>query len=72
MSPGLGWAAEAAPEGGMDAVSKLIEQRMEMARNAETVRSNMARETEAAARLKEDTAYRHDMFGAQQANSRTA
>lgn len=64
----LGWAAEAAPEGGMDAVSKLIAQRMEMARDAETVRSHMANEAQAKATLAENTAYRHDTFGAQQAD----
>lgn len=64
---GLGWAAESAPAGGMDAVQKLIEQRMQMARDAETVRSNMAREKQAADALAENTAYRHDMFAGEQA-----
>lgn len=63
----LGWAAEAAPAGGMDAVQKLIEQRMEMARNAEAVRHNMAQEAQAKAQLEENANYRRDTFGAQQA-----
>lgn len=64
----LGWAAEAAPAGGMDAVQKLIEQRMQMARDAEVVRSNMAREQQAKDALAENTALRRDTFGAQQAD----
>lgn len=64
----LGWAAEAAPAGGMDAVQKLIEQRMQMARDAEVVRSNMAHEQQAKDTLTENTALRRDTFGAQQAD----
>lgn len=56
----LGWAAEAAPAGGMDAVQKLIEQRMQMARDAEVVRSNMAREQQAKDQLTETTGLRRD------------
>ncbi len=65
---GLGWATEAAGGGAMDAVQKLIEQRMAMARDAETVRSHMANEAQAKARLDEDAAYRHQVFGAEQAD----
>lgn len=66
----LGWAAEAAPAGGMDAVQKLIEQRMQMARDAEVVRANMAHEQQAKDQLTETTALRRDTFNVGEATRR--
>lgn len=68
----LGWAAEAAPAGGMDAVQKLIEQRMQMARDAEVVRSNMAHEQQAKDQLTETTALRTATQADTQATHRAA